>query len=96
MRYFKDPGTLRYYPEKCTGCGTCAEVCPHGIFTIENKKAVITGRELCIECGACSKNCAFGALAVDTGPGCAAAVINGILRGTDPVCGCSGESSGCC
>ncbi len=27
--------------EKCTGCGTCAEVCPKTAITIENKKSVI-------------------------------------------------------
>ncbi len=27
MIYLKDVATLKYYPEKCTGCGRCEEVC---------------------------------------------------------------------
>ncbi len=95
MRYLKDVTTLALDTNKCTGCGLCVAVCPHAVFRIERRKAVIQDRDACMECGACAKNCAFGALSVRAGVGCAAAVIAGKLRGTEPTCGC-GESSGCC
>ena len=50
----------------------------------------------CIECGACMMNCPFGALRVRSGVGCAAALINGLIRGGEPECGCgnSGRPGG--
>jgi hypothetical protein len=41
-----------------------------------------------MECGACARNCASGAIAVKAGVGCAAAIIGGMLRGTEASCGC--------
>jgi len=93
-KYLNDVATLVLSPEKCTGCGKCSEVCPHGVFTIENGKAVITDKDSCMECGACAKNCPVSAIDVDAGVGCALAVIMGWLTGKEPTCGCaSGE---CC
>jgi formate hydrogenlyase subunit 6/NADH:ubiquinone oxidoreductase subunit I len=46
-----------------------------------------------MECGACQNNCPADAISVGAGVGCAQAVINGFLRGTEPDCDCSG---GCC
>jgi ferredoxin len=41
----------------CTGCGKCVEVCPLGIISLENGKA-ITGHELdCTLCNLCAENC---------------------------------------
>jgi len=41
-----------------------------------------------MECGACQINCPSGAIAVDSGVGCAAAMIMAALRGKDEVvCG---------
>lgn len=94
MKYLQN-ATLKFYSEKCTGCGRCVEVCPHAVFSMNDKKAVMMHGERCMECGACAKNCAFGAVTVNSGVGCAAAVITGMLRGTEPVCGCD-SSSGCC
>ena len=98
LRYLKGASTLRLDREKCTGCGVCLQVCPHGVFRLSGRKAEITDADLCMECGACRLNCAFGALDVNSGVGCAAAVINGMLKGTDPSCGCGGgdEDGGCC
>ena len=67
--------TLEYDVKKCAGCGMCVTVCPHRIFKMDEKNAVVTVKEKCIECGACAKNCAFGAIKVDAGPGCASAVL---------------------
>ncbi len=98
MRYLSGVASLNLSMDRCTGCGTCIEVCPHGVFRLEGKKAVVVDKDLCMECGACMNNCAFGALNVDKGVGCAAAIINSIISGGEPTCGCSGESKtgGCC
>ncbi len=98
MKYLKNTVTLAYSPEKCTGCGRCTEVCPHAVFAMEGKKAAMTDRDSCMECGACARNCRFGAIQVNSGVGCAAALIGSIISGGEPVCGCSGgsESTSCC
>lgn len=88
-RYLKNVVTLRLFAEKCVGCGRCLEVCPRSVFFMKNEKAVIADRDSCIECGACVKNCPFNALEVQSGVGCAAAIIRGWLTGTEPACGCS-------
>jgi len=95
LKYLSGVATLALDNEKCTGCGMCVAVCPHAVFKVENGKASITDRDLCMECGACAENCPAGAVSVKKGVGCAAAVINGFLRGTEPDCGCGGKSS-CC
>ena len=83
--------------DKCTGCGLCVDVCPHAVFKIEEKKASIVQRKYCMECGACKMNCAFGAIEVESGVGCAAAVIGSLFSGNkNPECGCSDKGGGCC
>lgn len=80
-RYLKNVATLSYDPEKCTGCGMCAEVCPHSIFELENGKARVRDFDVCMECGACAKNCAFRAISVRAGVGCAWAILLSGIRG---------------
>lgn len=95
IRYLKNVVTLSLNAEKCTGCGMCVNVCPHGVFEMTERVARIVDLEACMECGACARNCAFSAVSVNSGVGCANAIINGILTGTEPSCDCSdGES--CC
>ena len=50
--------------EKCTGCGSCSEVCPCGaIHPDEQNEDVFTiDFELCAECGACEAECPFEAI----------------------------------
>ena len=36
------------------------------------------------------------AITVRSGVGCAAGILNGILRGTEPTCDCSKDSGSCC
>jgi len=93
-RYLKNTVSLSFDKEKCIGCGQCAEVCPHGVFDLVDKKAQITDRDLCMECGACALNCPASAIAVNAGVGCAAAIILGWLTGKEPSCGCA--ETGCC
>jgi len=94
-KYLKNVVTLTLSAEKCVGCGICTDVCPHGVFCIEGKKAQIKDKNRCMECGACAKNCLTKAISVDAGVGCAAAVIWGWLTGNEPSCDCSGGGE-CC
>lgn len=99
MKYLAEVSTLEYDVEKCTGCSRCVEVCPHGVFVMEEKRARVTDRDRCMECGACSLNCEYGAIGVDSGVGCAAAIITGMLTGSEPTCGCDsddGAANSCC
>ena len=50
--------------EKCTGCGSCVEVCPVDAITIEKDKAKIDQDE-CVECGTCLDECEAEALSMD-------------------------------
>ena len=59
----------------------CSAVCPHGVFLNKEKKAVLTKPEACMECGACQLNCPTGAITVDSGVGCAGAMIMAALKG---------------
>ena len=42
---------------KCTGCGTCAEICPMQVFEITDKKAKVKNPSACIACRACEVQC---------------------------------------
>ncbi len=102
--YLKNIVTLKLDENKCTGCGMCLEVCPHEVFKMNSKHAVIQNRDACMECGACSRNCPFGAVSVEAGVGCAAAVINSLLGRNGGECCCGpntdgtkmGNKGGCC
>ena len=98
MKYLAGLSSIEIISERCTGCGMCLEVCPHNVFGLDDKKTVILDRDGCMECGACALNCKFGALHVDKGVGCAAALINSMITGGEPTCGCDGNSGsgGCC
>jgi NAD-dependent dihydropyrimidine dehydrogenase PreA subunit len=99
FRYMKNGESLRLDSARCTGCGGCIEVCPHGVFSLvetpEGWQAKILDPGDCMECGACAKNCPQAALHVESGVGCAAAVLHSLKTGGPPECGC-GPGSGCC
>jgi len=87
--------TLAFSAERCINCGMCSAVCPHGVFMAGESIVRIVRPDACMECGACQLNCPVGALQVDSGVGCAAAMISAALRGLpEPTCGGDGES--CC
>ena len=87
MIYLKDVVTLRLNEKNCTGCGMCMVVCPHAVFSMNNRKIQIKNRDACMECGACAMNCPTKALSVQVGVGCASAVINSAL-GREGACCC--------
>jgi ferredoxin len=80
FRYLKEVATLELDREVCIGCGRCVEVCPHQVFVVTEKKAVMRDRDACMECGACALNCPVKAIAVDSGVGCASGMINEWLQ----------------
>ncbi len=96
LTYLRGVATLRLAAERCDGCGRCAEVCPHGVLAVSNRKAAVVDRDRCMECGACRTNCAAGAIEVTAGVGCASALIGAMTSGgkNAPTCGCGGSS--CC
>jgi len=69
QKYIKNVVTLKLDIEKCVGCGLCVTVCPHNVFAIENKKAIIVNKDNCIECGGCMNNCEPKAISVSQGVG---------------------------
>ena len=60
-----NPETQRYErelecdPEKCTGCGACARICPNQAITMKEGKPVLN-REACTLCGKCENFCPAG------------------------------------
>jgi ferredoxin len=103
LRYLRNVVTLNLDSEKCTGCGLCSIVCPHGVFVMDGNRAALADRGACMECGACALNCAFGAIEVSSGVGCASAIIASYFRRSEIACGptddgdgCGGSSGGCC
>ena len=94
--------TLHYHEDRCINCRRCTQVCPHGVFAEGHDHAELDRPAACMECGACALNCPVQAIEVQSGEGCAWAMISAALRGKDMdsgecCCGGEGESaSGCC
>jgi len=43
--------------ERCIGCGTCVDVCPVRIFSLEDRKATVKNQDKCMKCGQCVERC---------------------------------------
>ncbi|MBI5304736.1 MAG: ferredoxin family protein [Chloroflexi bacterium] len=80
--------TLQFNPTECNGCGMCYTVCPHAVFNRNGRTITVAHAENCMECGACQLNCPTNAITVDSGVGCAAAMMYAAVTGKrEPVCG---------
>ena len=86
--YLKDVVTLQLDRERCVGCGMCQVVCPHAVLHMNDGCVSIEDRDACMECGACQRNCPTEALTVQTGVGCANAVINAAFGREASSCRC--------
>lgn len=75
FRYLDGVATLKLDRDTCIGCGMCRTVCPHRIFTVQDKKAEILDFDACMECGACARNCPVEAITVNPGVGCASYIM---------------------
>ncbi len=80
--------TLVYDPALCNGCAMCVAVCPHAVFEMDDRKAILAHPSACMECGACQLNCVTNAIAVKSGVGCASAMFRAALTGQkEATCG---------
>jgi NAD-dependent dihydropyrimidine dehydrogenase PreA subunit len=77
--------TLIYNAFLCNGCGLCVAVCPHGVFEMDGRLAKLVNPIGCMECGACQMNCITHAITVESGVGCATAMILSALKGQKEV-----------
>jgi NAD-dependent dihydropyrimidine dehydrogenase PreA subunit len=89
--------TLAYSPARCINCEMCLMVCPHAVFASGENAVTLAYPQDCMECGACQLNCPVDAIIVDSGVGCAAAMIQAALLGKDEVtCGPDDSGASCC
>lgn len=98
LRSVASPGgsinTLRYFESLCVNCGMCLDVCPHAVFEVGPEVVRLVQADACMECGACRRNCPTPAILVESGVGCAEALIRAALTGREPTCGPSDGSRG--
>ncbi len=56
--------TYEITPEKCSGCGLCANFCPSEAISGKKKEPYLIDSERCIHCGLCMSVCRLGAIHV--------------------------------
>ena len=80
--------TLQFNRELCINCKFCTAVCPHAVFERVDGTFYLVRPSNCMECGACQLNCPTGAVKVESGVGCASAMIYASLTGKkEATCG---------
>lgn len=54
--------------ERCTGCGTCIDICPEKVFELQEEKEIkvskVVAENLCFACRACEVRCPERAIAI--------------------------------
>ncbi len=62
----KDLGEIHFERDKCTGCASCQNVCPVGVYSDpeEDKKISFVAPDKCFACSACVKQCPESALSL--------------------------------
>ena len=90
--------SLKYDPDRCINCKRCTQVCPHAVFAQGPDHVELARPAGCMECGACALNCPVQAITVQSGVGCAWAMIAAALRGKDmdTESSCGGDDGSCC
>ncbi len=66
---YKDPiqtrwGELSFNYEKCTGCGSCARICPADSIFMDGKKPAMVPAGACMACGDCQAICPAEAIGI--------------------------------
>lgn len=60
--------TIKVDADKCTGCGTCVDVCPVAVFEVKEvggkTLSVVVAADECIACRACEVQCPDEAIEV--------------------------------
>ena len=62
-RWCHNPETQDFFaepmrnPDRCSGCGRCAELCPEHAISINDGSISVTDRDKCVRCGACVDEC---------------------------------------
>ncbi len=80
--------TLQFNRELCNNCKFCIAVCPHAVWERKDGVVFLVRPSNCMECGACQLNCPTSAVKVDSGVGCASAMIYAALTGKkEATCG---------
>lgn len=50
--------------DKCTGDEECVNVCPTGVFEMQDDKATVVAEDECLGCESCIEVCEAGAITV--------------------------------
>ncbi|MBU2620750.1 MAG: 4Fe-4S binding protein [Proteobacteria bacterium] len=51
--------------ELCTGCGSCADICPMDALTLDGTEKAVRNPGSCIGCGLCVSSCSAAAIVLD-------------------------------
>lgn len=70
---------LRFFPDRCIGCGACIERCPQGAHVWVNGEHHFE-RARCVACGACADTCYSKALVIIGTTRTADEVVEVVLR----------------